>query len=151
MIFLTSTPPVEYSDETHFGGMTEELSMLQEVVASAEDSRKNLAEELDGFPLLRKRLKSEEIATISSKVKAVDLEKFEQKFITRRSHAVDEVYGLGDSWDFKDVKDYHLEAEKIYDEASKAFYKLEFLYISLLVEKADQSLGELVAMDPPTL
>ncbi|GKD61802.1 hypothetical protein Tco_1299311 [Tanacetum coccineum] len=151
MIFLTSTPPVEYSDETHFGGMTEELSMLQEVVASTKDSRKNLAEELDGLPLLRRRLKSEEIATLSSKLKAADLEKVEQKSITRRSHALDEMLGLGDSWVFKDVKDYHLEAKKIYDEASKAFYKLEFLYISLLVEKADQILGELVAMDPPTL
>ncbi|GJZ89828.1 hypothetical protein Tco_0661755, partial [Tanacetum coccineum] len=86
---------------------------------------------------------SEEITTLSSKLKAADLEKVEQ--------ALDEVHGLGDSWDFKDVKDYHLEAEKIYDEASKAFYKLEFLYISLLVEKADQSLRELAVMDPPTL
>nr|GEZ29964.1 hypothetical protein [Tanacetum cinerariifolium] len=44
-----------------------------------------------------------------------------------------------------DVKDYHLEAEKIFQEAADAFYKLEFPYISLLPEKAGHSLKEFSA------
>nr|GEV68319.1 hypothetical protein [Tanacetum cinerariifolium] len=38
--------------------------------------------------------------------------------------------------------DYHPEAKNIFDEAAEAFYKLKFPYISLLGEKAGQSLEE---------
>ncbi|GKB08875.1 hypothetical protein Tco_0837187 [Tanacetum coccineum] len=55
------------------------------------------------------------------------------------------------SWGFKDVEDYNPNTERIFDEATEAFYKLEFPYISPLVEKAGQSPGSLVAMDPPTI
>nr|GEZ59693.1 hypothetical protein [Tanacetum cinerariifolium] len=71
--------------------------------------------------------------------------------ISRRSQALDEVHGLGDSWDFKDVEDYNPEAKKVFDKAVEAFYKLEFPYIFLFVEKADESLGSLAAVDPPTI
>ncbi|GJT57706.1 hypothetical protein Tco_0992760 [Tanacetum coccineum] len=51
----------------------------------------------------------------------------QQKAITYgRSQALHEVHGLGDSWDFKDVQDYHPEAKKLLDEAAEAFYKLKF-------------------------
>ncbi|GJS81446.1 hypothetical protein Tco_0747987 [Tanacetum coccineum] len=66
-------------------------------------------------------------------------------------NALDEVHGLGDSWDFKDVQDYHPEAEKIFVEAAEAFYKLEFPYISLLIEKASRSFEELAAVDLPSI
>nr|GEZ27166.1 hypothetical protein [Tanacetum cinerariifolium] len=110
---------------------------------------------------------AEKVVDLSLKLKATDLEKIElvkdllplavkrlfesehfnhalgdlqQKAITfGRSQALDEVHGLGDSWDFKDVEDYPPEAEKIFDEATEAFYKLKFLYISLLVDKAGRS------------
>ncbi|GJT19868.1 hypothetical protein Tco_0878574 [Tanacetum coccineum] len=150
----------------------EELSMLREVVTSTKDSRKKLAEQLDSLSK-----EPEEIAALSLKLKITDLERVElvkdlfplvvkklisfehfnkgdlkQKSTTYgRSQALNEVHGLGDSWDFKDVEDYHPEAKKIYDEVVEAFYKLEFLYISLLVEKVGQSLGELAAVDPPTI
>nr|GEV70472.1 ribonuclease H-like domain-containing protein [Tanacetum cinerariifolium] len=150
-----------------------ELSMLSNVVASAEESRKRLSEELEG---LKPRV--EKVVDLFSRLKAADLKKAElvkdllpmavkklvksehfsyvlgnlqQKPITfGRSQALDEVHGLGDSWDFKDVQDYHPEAEKIFDEAVEAFYKLKFPYISLLVEKAGQSFKELAAVDPPS-
>ncbi|GJU18131.1 hypothetical protein Tco_1146097 [Tanacetum coccineum] len=77
----------------------------------------------------------EEVAPLSSKLKI----------------ALDKVHGLGSSWDFKDVRDYNPDAEKIYDEAAEAFYKHEFPYISLFVEKVGQSLGLLADVDPPTI
>nr|GEW14750.1 hypothetical protein [Tanacetum cinerariifolium] len=83
---------------------------------------------------------SGEIVALFTKLKIADLEWVEL--------ALDEVHGLVDSLDFKDVEDYHPEAEKIYDEATESFYKLEFPYISPLVEKAGQSLGELATVDP---
>ncbi|GJT80288.1 hypothetical protein Tco_1054630 [Tanacetum coccineum] len=119
---------------------------------------------------------SEEIVALSTKLNIVDLERIElvrdhlplavkklfaskhfnralgdlqQKASTYgRSQALDEVHGLGDSLDFKDVEDYHPDAKKIYDEVAESFYKLEFPYISLWVEKDGQMLGELAAMDP---
>nr|GEZ52659.1 hypothetical protein [Tanacetum cinerariifolium] len=61
------------------------------------------------------------------------LEDLQQKAITYgRSQALDEVYDLGNSLDFKDVQDYHPKAGKLFDKDSEAFYKLEFPYISLL-------------------
>nr|GEV23924.1 hypothetical protein [Tanacetum cinerariifolium] len=76
----------------------------------------------------------------------------QQKTITfGRSQALNEVHGLGSSWDFKDVKDYNPYAEKIFDEAAEGFYKLEFPYISVLVEKVGQSPELLAAMDPLTI
>ncbi|GJT97475.1 hypothetical protein Tco_1092993 [Tanacetum coccineum] len=50
-----------------------------------------------------------------------------------------------------DVEDYNPDAKNIFDEAGEAFYKLEFPYISLLVEKVDQSLKLLAVVDPPTI
>ncbi|GKC10311.1 hypothetical protein Tco_1007093 [Tanacetum coccineum] len=44
-----------------------------------------------------------------------------------KTQALNEVYGVGSSWDFKDIKDYDLEAEKVFDDTAEAFYKLEFL------------------------
>ncbi|GKD25924.1 hypothetical protein Tco_1232138 [Tanacetum coccineum] len=64
-----------------------------------------------------------------------------------RSQALGEVHGLGDSWDFKDVADYHPKAEKIYDEADEAFYKHKIPYMSLIGEKAGQSLEELTLVE----
>nr|GEY29072.1 hypothetical protein [Tanacetum cinerariifolium] len=84
---------------------------------------------------------SEEITALSSKLKIADLERVEL--------ALDEVHGLGDSWEFKSVKDYHPNVENIFNEAAEAIYKLEFPYISLLVEKVGQSLGELTVVYPP--
>nr|GEU40457.1 hypothetical protein [Tanacetum cinerariifolium] len=51
----------------------------------------------------------------------------------------------GSQVDFKDLQDYHPEAEKLFDEIAEAFYKLEFPYISLLSGKAGQTLEELSA------
>nr|GEY73807.1 hypothetical protein [Tanacetum cinerariifolium] len=57
---------------------------------------------------------------------------FDKAITYGRSHALDEVYDLGNSLDFKDVQDYHPKAEKLFDKDSEALYKLEFHYISLL-------------------
>ncbi|GKD67912.1 hypothetical protein Tco_1322002, partial [Tanacetum coccineum] len=83
--------------------------------------------------------KSEEVAVLSSKHKAATLEK--TKFVKDFLPFVD----------LKDMQDYHLEAEKLFDEATEAFYKLEFPYISLLSEKADQSLEELSSVEAPSI
>nr|GEU38961.1 hypothetical protein [Tanacetum cinerariifolium] len=121
----------------------------------------------------------EKVVDLSLKLKATDLEKVElmkdllplavkklfesghsnhalgdlqQKEINfGRSQALDEVHGLGDSWYFKDVQDYNLEAEKIFVEAIEDFYKLKFPYISLLIEKAGRSFEELAAMELPSI
>nr|GFA78170.1 hypothetical protein [Tanacetum cinerariifolium] len=52
----------------------------------------------------------EEVNDLSSKLKINDLEK--KAILFGRSQALDEVHGLGDSWDFKDVEDYNPKAEK---------------------------------------
>ncbi|GJT16687.1 alpha-dioxygenase 1-like protein [Tanacetum coccineum] len=150
----------------------EELSMMR-AVKRLRKRCQDLEAERDF--LLSKE--SEEIAVLSSKLKVTDLKRVElvrdllplaikklfasehfnhasgdlqQKAITyERSQALDEVQVLGDSWDFKDVEDYHPDAEKIYDEAMESFYKLEFPYISILVEKVGQSVGKLAVVDPP--
>nr|GEX34750.1 hypothetical protein [Tanacetum cinerariifolium] len=93
----------------------EEVSILRNVAASAEDSQRELYEELNAI-------------------------------VYGRSQALDEVHGLGDSWDL-----YHPKAEKLFNEASEAFYKLEFPYISLLSKKADQSLEELSSVEAPSI
>ncbi|GKE00267.1 hypothetical protein Tco_1388250, partial [Tanacetum coccineum] len=135
-----------------------ELSMLQEEATSTVDSRKNLSEELDELRPSMKEVEhlgqrcqnleaerdfllskeSEEIVALTSKLQIADLERVElQKAITYgRSQALNNVHSLGDSWDFKDVEDYHPGDEKIFDVVVEAFYKLAFPYISLLVEKA---------------
>ncbi|GJR73778.1 hypothetical protein Tco_0086143 [Tanacetum coccineum] len=149
-----------------------ELSMLREKATSTMDSRKKLSGELDELRPSMKEVErlgqrcldleaerdfllskeSEEIAALSSKLKIADLKRVELKAITYgRLQALDNVHSLGDSWDFKDVEDYHLDDEKNFDEVVEAFYKLAFPYISLLVKKAAQSLGELVVVDPPTI
>ncbi|GJR36436.1 hypothetical protein Tco_1212120 [Tanacetum coccineum] len=113
----------------------EELLMLQRVAASFKESRKKLVEE-----------KSKEVFVLASKLEAVKLKKsklvkeflplavkklFESEHFNQalgdlqqkaimfgRSQALDEVHGLGDSWDLKDVQDYHPEVEKIFNEAA---------------------------------
>ncbi|GJX45141.1 hypothetical protein Tco_0261817 [Tanacetum coccineum] len=133
--------------------VSEELLLLMEVAASAEDSRKILFEELDRESLLSKESNlREEVEALSSKLKIVDLERAELKATTFGwTQAPNEVHGLGSSWDFKDIEDYNPEAKKFFDDVAEAFYKLEFPYISLLVEKAGQSPGLLAAVDPPTI
>ncbi|GJX02784.1 hypothetical protein Tco_0188700 [Tanacetum coccineum] len=132
------------------------------VAASAKDSRKKLSKEVEGLKprvkeveLLEQRCRdlesekdfllkeAEKVIDLSSKLNVVDLEKAKL--------ALDEVHGLGDSWDFKDVQDYHHEAKKIFDEAVEAFYKVKFPYISLLLERAGRSFEELAAMEPPSI
>ncbi|GJY88356.1 hypothetical protein Tco_0502984 [Tanacetum coccineum] len=100
----------------------------------------NLEEERESL-LSKESNLYEEVVALSSKLKIADLE----------TQALNEIHGLRRSWGFKDVEDYNPNAERIFDEATKAFYKLEFPYISLLVEKAGQSPGSLTAMDPPTI
>ncbi|GJR28677.1 hypothetical protein Tco_1104909 [Tanacetum coccineum] len=113
----------------------EELSMMQRVAASSIESRKKLVEEVD-----------EENFVLTSQLEAAKLEKskFVKYFLPL---ALDEVHGLGDSCDLKDVQDYHPEAEKIFDEDAEAFYKLEFPYISLLVENVGMSSEELASLE----
>ncbi|GJR96592.1 hypothetical protein Tco_0268766 [Tanacetum coccineum] len=156
---------------------TEELSTLQEVAAYDEVSRKNLSKEVDELrPSLKeverlsqrcRDLEAErdnmlskesglhkEIAALSSKLKLANIEKVEliKDFLSLafKKLALNEVHGLGDSWDFKDMEDYHPNAEKIFDEATEAFYKLEFPYIYLLVENPGK-VRRACSVDPPTL
>ncbi|GJU93409.1 hypothetical protein Tco_1318165 [Tanacetum coccineum] len=152
----------------------EELLILREVAIFAKDSRKKLSEELGRVlpsvgevERLGKKCKDlevekesltskesklcEEVAALSSKLLVADLERIKLVRDFLPLAALDEVHGLGGSCDFKDVKDYNLRAKKIFDEAAKAFYKLEFPYISLFVEKVGQSLGSLIVVDPPTI
>ncbi|GKC85333.1 hypothetical protein Tco_1141050, partial [Tanacetum coccineum] len=75
----------------------------------------------------------------------------EAEVLVQRSQALGEVHGLGDSWDFKDVADYHPKAKKIYDKAAEAFYKCKIPYISLIGEKAGQSLEELAVVEAPSV
>ncbi|GJT85308.1 hypothetical protein Tco_1067025 [Tanacetum coccineum] len=151
--------------------VVEELSLLRKVVASTEDSQKKLFEELD-------RLRPSEIEALSSKLKIDDLERVElikdflplvvkrllgsdhfnqamsdlqqKTMVLRRVNALDELCNLGSYWKPSDIDDYDLMAKKIFDEAAEAFEKLEFPYISLLLENAGKSLGELTAIKPPT-
>ncbi|GJW38714.1 hypothetical protein Tco_0064559 [Tanacetum coccineum] len=60
--------------------------------------------------------------------------------------ALNDVRDLGDSLDLKDIADYDPHAQKNFDEDGKAFSKVEFPYISMLVERVGQSLGELADM-----
>ncbi|GJY58047.1 hypothetical protein Tco_0457939 [Tanacetum coccineum] len=149
----------------------EELSMMWRVAASAEESRKNLFEELDGLqPRLREaeRLgqrcqdlewerdfllnKSKEVTVLSSKLEATQLEKAKLKAITfGRSRALMSAWALVTSRDFIRWCGYHPEAKKIFDEAAEAFYRLKFPYVSLLVEKAGQSFEELAAVEAPAI
>nr|GEV78419.1 hypothetical protein [Tanacetum cinerariifolium] len=133
----------------------DEVSAAQKLQRNIQNSQKKLSKELDRLrpfveevermgkrchdlevekdSLLSKESSlQEEVAALSSKFQTANLERVEL--------ALNEVHSLGSSWDFKDVKDYNPDAEKIFDEAPKAFYKLEFPYISFLVEKVDQSL-----------
>ncbi|GJS04525.1 hypothetical protein Tco_0321033 [Tanacetum coccineum] len=120
----------------------DELLRLRRVAASSKESRKKLMEEVDG---LQSRLKETECLG----KRCQDLE-HERDFLLKKSEeALDEVHGLGDSWDLKDVQDYHPEVEKIFDEATEAFYKLEFPYNSLLVENAGLSYEELASLEAP--
>ncbi|GJT86841.1 hypothetical protein Tco_1065636 [Tanacetum coccineum] len=126
-----------------------ELSMLKIVAASAEESRKRLYEEIEGLkPHVKEadRLgqrcqdleseiyfllkEAEKVVDLSLKLKAANLEKAE---LVK---------------DLLPLADYHPKAEKIFDEAAEAFYKLKFPYISLLVEKAGQSFEELADVEP---
>nr|GEV69593.1 hypothetical protein [Tanacetum cinerariifolium] len=68
-----------------------------------------------------------------------------------RSLALAEVHGLRDSKNLKDVQDYHPSAKKIFDETTEAFYKLDFPYISLMVENASLSFKELASLEAPSI
>ncbi|GJT25337.1 hypothetical protein Tco_0895274 [Tanacetum coccineum] len=72
-----------------------------------------------------------------------------KSMILGRVHGLDEVYGLGDSSKLKDITDYDPDADTIFDNVTEAFYKLEFPYISLLVEKAGKSVKEFSVVEPP--
>ncbi|GKB52293.1 hypothetical protein Tco_0903046 [Tanacetum coccineum] len=122
----------------------DELSRLRRVAASSKESRKKLMEEVDG---LQSWLKETECLG----KRCQDLE-HERDFLLKKSEeALDEVHRLGDSWDLKDVQDYHPEVEKIFDEATEAFYKLEFPYNSLLVKNAGLSSEELASLEAPSV
>ncbi|GJR87238.1 hypothetical protein Tco_0211249 [Tanacetum coccineum] len=98
---------------------------------------------------LRLRPSVKEVERLGQRCQDLEVEK--ESLLSKESQALDKVHGLGSSWDFKDVGDYNPDAEKINDEAAEAFYKLEFPYTSLLVEKAGQSLRLLADVDPPTI
>nr|GEU73787.1 hypothetical protein [Tanacetum cinerariifolium] len=124
---------------------SKELSTLHDVAKSLEDSRKELTEEeaLSFVEAIRLR----DVEGLTDRLKVVDLEWTEL------------------------VKDFFLLAVKklissdhfnqamvtcnrklwflIFDEAAKAFKKVEFRYISLLLEDAGKSLRELSAIEPP--
>ncbi|GJY84307.1 hypothetical protein Tco_0497683 [Tanacetum coccineum] len=122
--------------------LSKELSGLCDVVESLEDSQKKLVGELDSL--------REEVKALSSKLEIADLERAEliKDFHPLATRVLNEVHGLGSSWDFKDIEDYDPEAEKVFDDSVEAFYKLEFLYISMLVKRTSQSLGDLIAVEP---
>nr|GEW88690.1 hypothetical protein [Tanacetum cinerariifolium] len=107
-----------------------ELSTLQEAAAFVEASRKKLSMEVDE---LRPSVKEVALKLKIADLKRVELVRdllplavkklfasehfnhtlgdLEQKSITYgRSQALDEVHDMGDSWDFKDVEDYHPDA-----------------------------------------
>ncbi|GKB16747.1 hypothetical protein Tco_0850670 [Tanacetum coccineum] len=147
---------------------TEELSTLQEVAAYDEVSRKNLSKEVDELrPSLKeverlsqrcRDLEAErdnmlskesglhkEIAALSSKLKLANIEKVEliKDFLSlafKKLCTVWETLGISRIWN----------AKKIFDEATKAFYKLEFPYISLLMENPGK-VRRACSVDPPTL
>ncbi|GJQ90293.1 hypothetical protein Tco_0001432 [Tanacetum coccineum] len=137
----------------------EEMSMLRRVAASSEESRKKLVEEMDGLQSPAKLEKSKLVKDfLPLHVKKLfESEHFNQALgdlqqkaiMFGMSQALDKVHGLGDSWDLKDVQDYHPEAKNIFDEAAEAFYKLEFPYISLLVENVGLSSEELASLEAP--
>nr|GEV45732.1 hypothetical protein [Tanacetum cinerariifolium] len=104
--------------------LSEELAILREVAKSSNNSRKELAEEVE-------RLRPSIDKTVT--------------------HAIHEVHGLGSSWGFNNIADYNLEAEKSFDEDVEAFYKIEFPYVSMLVERDGHSLGELAVVEPSVI
>nr|GEZ87577.1 hypothetical protein [Tanacetum cinerariifolium] len=148
----------------------EESSMLKVVAAFAKESQKILSEELEG---LKPRIKeaerlgqrcqdleserdsllkeAEKVVDLSSKLKVADLEK---------ANLVNDLLSLAVKKLFESEHFNHALgdlqqkaitfAEKIFDEAAEAFYKLKCPYISLLVEKAGQSFKELAAVKPPS-
>ncbi|GJX36980.1 hypothetical protein Tco_0250283, partial [Tanacetum coccineum] len=128
----------------------EELLMLQRVTASLKESRKKLEEEVDGLQSRLKETerlgqrcqdleherdfllkKSKEVSVLASQLEAAKLEK--SKLVK----------------DFIPLADYHPKVEKIFYEDAEAFYKLEFPYISLLVENAGLSSEELDSLEAP--
>ncbi|GJT27643.1 hypothetical protein Tco_0907918 [Tanacetum coccineum] len=135
-----------------------EMSKLEGQLAKAQknqdvegESRKKLEEEVDGLQSRLKETerlgqrcqdleherdfllkKSKEVSVLASQLEAAKLEKF--KLVK----------------DFLLLADYHPEVEKIFYEATEAFYKLEFPYISLLVENAGLSSEELDSLEAPS-
>nr|GEU63538.1 hypothetical protein [Tanacetum cinerariifolium] len=81
--------------------------------------------------------KSEEDYVLTSQIEAAKLEK---------SKLVKYFLPLAVKKDLKDVQDYHPAAKKIFDEATEALYKLDFPYISLLVENVGLSFGKLASL-----
>ncbi|GJU77875.1 hypothetical protein Tco_1274945 [Tanacetum coccineum] len=128
------------------GLLKHEMSKLEDNLSRA---RKN--QDLESSQVVKDLRFREEVDTLSSRLKIADLEKVELVRNFLPLAALDEVHGLGGSWDFKDVEDYNPEAEKVLDEAAEAFYKLDFPYISLLVEKSGESLSYLAVVDPLTI
>ncbi|GKA95381.1 hypothetical protein Tco_0817419 [Tanacetum coccineum] len=135
----------------------EEMSMMQKVTTSSKECRKKLVEEVDGLQSCLKETehlgqrcqdfeherdfllkKSKEVSVLAFQLEAAKLEK---------SKLVKDFIPLAD---LKDVHDYHPEVEKIFDEAADSFYKLEFPYISLLVENAGLSSEELASLEAPS-
>ncbi|GJX01848.1 hypothetical protein Tco_0185761 [Tanacetum coccineum] len=119
-------------------------------------SKKSLLEhemsKLDDLLTRAQRNQDVEGSQVVKDLRSKNAQILKEKAITYgRSQALDDVHGLGDSWDFKDVQDYHPEAEKLFDEAAESFYKLKFPYISLLSEKAGQSLKELSVIKAPSI
>ncbi|GKC49819.1 hypothetical protein Tco_1072564 [Tanacetum coccineum] len=100
--------------------------------------------------------KSKEVSVFSSKLEVASVEK--TKFVKDFLHYV--VKKLFESEHFnqalgdlqqKAITYGRLQAEKLFDEAAEAFYKLEFPYISFLLGKAGQSLEELSTVEVPSI
>nr|GEU78153.1 retrotransposon protein, putative, Ty1-copia subclass [Tanacetum cinerariifolium] len=146
----------------------------------SEDSWKSLEEEKESTFLSLEANLRDEVETLSTKLKSVHLERvsllvkgflpsivkklmasnhfsllmadLEQKAMMFGSaKALNDVLGFGDSWKLEDIKDYDPEVEKNYDETGDAFFKLEFPYVTLLIENADRGLDELAALESLSL
>ncbi|GJV14525.1 hypothetical protein Tco_1359848 [Tanacetum coccineum] len=120
----------------------EEVESLGKKCKDLEAERESLLSKESSF--------REEVDALSSRLKIADLKKVElvRDFLPL---AVKKLFSSKHFNSALDVEDYNPEAEKVLDEAVEAFYKLDFPYISLLVEKSGESLCSLVVVDPPTI
>nr|GEU87368.1 hypothetical protein [Tanacetum cinerariifolium] len=115
-----------------------------------KDPRSENAYNLKELSMLRR---SEEVVVLSSKLAAANLKKARlvRDFIPLVIKKLFESEHFNQALGDLQQKDYHPEAENIFDEAAEAFYELKFLYIPLLGEKAGQNLEHLVNVEAPSI